>query len=60
MIKADVHQVDDGVTNPVIVWIHGAALITGGRESVPAWFRDWTLAERTQHLSPPQSGSHDR
>lgn len=45
MIKADVHQVEDNLTNPVIVWIHGGALITGGRESVPAWFRDWALAE---------------
>ena len=45
MIKVDVHQVDDGLTNPVIVWIHGGALITGGRESVPAWFRERALAD---------------
>lgn len=45
MIKADVHQVDDNLTNPVIVWIHGGALITGGRESVPAWFRERALAD---------------
>jgi acetyl esterase/lipase len=45
MIKADVHQLDDGLTNPVIVWIHGGALITGGRESVPAWFRERALAD---------------
>ncbi|MFA9454759.1 MAG: alpha/beta hydrolase [Candidatus Aminicenantaceae bacterium] len=43
-IKADVHQVDDGLTNPVVVWLHGGALITGGREGVPAWLKEGALA----------------
>ncbi len=43
-IKADVHQVDDNLTNPVIVWFHGGALITGGRESLPAWLKENALA----------------
>ncbi len=43
-IKADVHQVDDNVMRPAIVWLHGGALITGGRESVPAWLKEGMLA----------------
>jgi acetyl esterase/lipase len=31
-IKADVYRVDDGETHPVIVWIHGGALMFGSRE----------------------------
>ena len=38
-IKADVHQVEDRVKRPVVVWIHGGALIVGGRASVPVWLR---------------------
>ena len=33
-IKADVHLMDDGVTRPVLVWLHGGALIMGHRESI--------------------------
>jgi acetyl esterase/lipase len=33
-IKADVHRNDDTKVRPVIVWIHGGALIMGGREGV--------------------------
>jgi acetyl esterase/lipase len=31
-IKADVHRLDDRELRPVVVWIHGGALIGGGRE----------------------------
>ena len=34
-IKADVLQVHDNVARPVVVWIHGGALMTGGRDAVP-------------------------
>jgi acetyl esterase/lipase len=33
-IKADVLQIEDDVARPVVVWIHGGALMTGGRDSV--------------------------
>ncbi len=33
-IKADVHRVDDDKLRPVVVWIHGGALINGGREGI--------------------------
>jgi acetyl esterase/lipase len=33
-IKLDVHRADDDVTRPVIVWIHGGALINGNRVGV--------------------------
>src|SRR5690606_33255179 len=33
-IKADVHRFDDQEIRPVIVWIHGGALIMGGRERI--------------------------
>lgn len=36
-IMADVLQVEDDVVRPVVVWIHGGALMTGGRDSVPKW-----------------------
>lgn len=36
-IMADVLQVEDDVARPVVVWIHGGALMTGGRDSVPKW-----------------------
>ena len=31
-IKLDVYREDDKVTRPVVVWIHGGALMVGGRE----------------------------
>ncbi len=35
-IRADVHRAAGDATRPVAVWIHGGALINGGRQSVPA------------------------
>lgn len=34
-IEADVYRSDDGRVRPVVVWIHGGALIVGSRSSVP-------------------------
>jgi acetyl esterase/lipase len=39
-IKADVYGFDDDERRPVVVWIHGGALIMGHRESVPKWLSD--------------------
>ena len=33
-IKADVHWVDDGVRRPVLVWLHGGALMMGNRTTL--------------------------
>ncbi len=33
-IKADVHRFDDDVARPVVIWIHGGALIMGNRGGV--------------------------
>ena len=33
-IKADVHRADDTESRPVLVWIHGGALIMGHREGI--------------------------
>ncbi len=34
-IAADVYRADDAQARPVVVWIHGGALITGNRRAVP-------------------------
>jgi acetyl esterase/lipase len=34
-IEADVYRADDTKVRPVVVWIHGGALISGNRKSVP-------------------------
>lgn len=34
-IQADVYRADDVTERPVVVWIHGGALISGNRKSVP-------------------------
>lgn len=39
-IKADVTRPDDKQIRPVVVWLHGGALIMGHRESVPKWLAD--------------------
>ncbi|MFN0016757.1 MAG: alpha/beta hydrolase [Pirellulaceae bacterium] len=38
-IKADVYPAT-GEKRPVVVWIHGGALIMGNRESIPGWLAD--------------------
>ncbi len=42
-IKADVHCPDDGVTRPVVVWIHGGALINGHRAGIDSRVRSMVL-----------------
>ena len=39
-IKVDVHRDETEKRQPVVVWIHGGALINGHRESVPRWLLD--------------------
>lgn len=36
-IKADVYNADESITKPVVIWIHGGALIMGSREVPPNW-----------------------
>jgi acetyl esterase/lipase len=36
-IRLDVQRADDKTVRPVVVWIHGGALIMGNRESVPGF-----------------------
>ena len=33
-IRADVHRANDDVTRPVVVWIHGGALMGGRRAGI--------------------------
>jgi acetyl esterase/lipase len=42
-IKADVYLGADRAKRPVVVWVHGGALINGHRESVPAWLSEAVL-----------------
>jgi acetyl esterase/lipase len=35
-IEADVYRAEDAAVRPVVVWLHGGALIVGSRASVPA------------------------
>ena len=42
-IRADVHRPDDGASRPVVVWIHGGALIMGHRAGVPERVRKMML-----------------
>ncbi len=42
-IKANVYRADDKTIRPVIVWLHGGALIMGGRESVDGRVRKMFL-----------------
>lgn len=44
-IKADVHRADDDVIRPVVVWIHGGALINGHREGISRRVRAMMLRE---------------
>jgi len=45
-IKAAVYRGDGDDQRPVVVWIHGGALINGHRESVPKWLLDARLEHR--------------
>jgi acetyl esterase/lipase len=45
-IKADVYRAEDTKVRPVLVWIHGGALIMGSRDSVPRDLRELCRAER--------------
>ena len=42
-IKADVHRANDDVTRPVMVWIHGGALINGHREGISSRVKEMML-----------------
>ena len=42
-IKADVHRASDDVTRPVMVWIHGGALINGHRAGISSRVKDMML-----------------
>jgi len=45
-IKAAVYRGEGNDQQPVVVWIHGGALINGHRESVPKWLLDACLEHR--------------
>jgi acetyl esterase/lipase len=57
-IKADIVREEDERVRPVVVWIHGGALINGHRESVPGWLTDaarqqgWVLVSLDYRLAP--------
>ena len=42
-IKADVHRADDTTVRPVVVWIHGGALINGHRAGVSGRVKQYML-----------------
>jgi acetyl esterase/lipase len=44
-IQADVYRADDDVRRPVVVWIHGGALIMGSRTGVPKNLLDLCRSE---------------
>jgi acetyl esterase/lipase len=44
-IKADVYRADDAGRPPVLVWLHGGALILGSRQGVPQRLVDLCRAE---------------
>lgn len=45
-IRADVYRHDDSEKRPVIVWLHGGALIMGSRSAVPQQLKDLARDER--------------
>lgn len=47
-IRADVYRHSDSVERPVIVWLHGGALIMGSRTAVPKQLQD--LAEEKRFI----------
>src|SRR5262245_25375288 len=50
-IQADVHRADDTRVRPVVVWIHGGALIMGSRTSVPKQLLDLCRTEGYVRIS---------
>src|SRR5262245_43111214 len=44
-IHADVYRADDTKVRPVVVWLHGGALIVGSRDSVARHLLDLCRAE---------------
>jgi acetyl esterase/lipase len=44
-VQADVHRADDKVVRPVVVWIHGGALVMGSRTQVPRNLLDLCRSE---------------
>ncbi len=48
-IKANVYRIDDDAIRPVVVWIHGGALINGHRDGISGRVRNWA-AERGHAL----------
>ena len=44
-VQADVYRFDDTQMRPVVVWIHGGALVSGNRNSVPKNLLDLCRAE---------------
>src|SRR5262245_21709861 len=57
-VQADVHRPNDALIRPVVVWIHGGALIMGNRSSVPKDLLDlcrtegYALASLDYRLAP--------
>lgn len=57
-IKADVYRTGDATKRPVVVWIHGGALINGHREAIdrrlidPCLAEDWTVVSVDYRLAP--------
>jgi acetyl esterase/lipase len=45
-IRADVYRHEDSAKRPVIVWLHGGALIMSGRSAVPQQLKDLARDER--------------
>src|SRR5262245_18444010 len=50
-IQADVYRADDTKLRPVVVWIHGGALIMGNRKSVPKNLLELCRDEGYVHVS---------
>jgi acetyl esterase/lipase len=57
-IRADSYRFQDRPGQPVVVWIHGGALMLGHRESVPRWLMDaarensWVVVSLDYRLAP--------
>src|SRR5436305_15257341 len=57
-VRADVYRPDDGKVRPVVVWLHGGALIVGNRAGVPkdllalCWSEGYALVSFDYRLAP--------